>query len=291
MGYRKERDTRLAGNRNSHSRRRPEIDFIPPSIKYNPRHAQRTAALQPRRRKIPCPPFCARNHQTIERSRLERGHRRNPQRHARHPNRAPVAQEKYDAVFAIGGDGTVGQVASGLVNTETALGVLPAGTTNVWAVEQGQKPFSWLQWWNLRDNARLLANVQPQRVDVGLCNDRPFLLWAGVGLDAQTINKIEPRAFFQARFGAALLCHHRMGGNLLARTRLARVCRRQAGGGTLPRRRCHQHPALRGRHVGHLAERPARRRRNGFVAPERSQPRRRLPSFFRPRRRASPHLR
>lgn len=107
-----------------------------------------------------------------------------------------AAQEKYDAVFAIGGDGTVGQVASGLVNTETALGVLPAGTTNVWAVEQGQKPFSWLQWWNLRDNARLLANVQPQRVDVGLCNDRPFLLWAGVGLDAQTINKIEPRARF-----------------------------------------------------------------------------------------------
>jgi diacylglycerol kinase (ATP) len=104
-----------------------------------------------------------------------------------------AAAEKYDAVFAIGGDGTVGQVASGLMNTETALAVLPAGTTNVWALEQGQKPFSWWQWWNLRENARLLANVEPQYVDVGVCNDRPFLLWAGIGLDAQTIHRIEPR--------------------------------------------------------------------------------------------------
>ncbi len=107
-----------------------------------------------------------------------------------------AANEKYDAVFAIGGDGTVGQVASGLIHTDTALAVLPAGTTNVWAIEQGQKPYSWFNWWALRDNAKLLANVEPQSVDVGICNDRPFLLWAGVGLDAQTINKIEPRHRF-----------------------------------------------------------------------------------------------
>lgn len=107
-----------------------------------------------------------------------------------------AAREKYDAVFAIGGDGTVGQVASGLVNTETALAVLPAGTTNVWAIEQGQKPFSWFQWRALRENAKLLANVKPQYVDVGLCNDRPFLLWAGIGLDAETIRKTEPRHRF-----------------------------------------------------------------------------------------------
>ncbi len=107
-----------------------------------------------------------------------------------------AASEKYDAVFAIGGDGTVGQVASGLINSETALGVLPAGTTNVWAIEQGQKPFSWFEWGALRENAELLANVEPQQVDVGTCNDRPFLLWAGVGLDALAITKTEPRHRF-----------------------------------------------------------------------------------------------
>ena len=107
-----------------------------------------------------------------------------------------AASEKYDAVFAIGGDGTMGQVASGLMDSETALAVLPAGTTNVWALEQGQKPFSILNWWALRENAKLLANVEPQRVDVGMCNEQPFLLWAGVGLDAQAISKIEPRPRF-----------------------------------------------------------------------------------------------
>lgn len=107
-----------------------------------------------------------------------------------------AAKENYDAVFAIGGDGTVGQVASGLVNTETALAVLPAGTTNVWALEQGQTPFSWFKWNALSKNAKALANVEPQYVDVGLCNERPFLLWAGCGLDAQTIQKIEPRPRF-----------------------------------------------------------------------------------------------
>jgi diacylglycerol kinase (ATP) len=123
-----------------------------------------------------------------------------------------AAQEKYDAVFAIGGDGTVGQVASGLVNTETALAVLPAGTTNVWAIEQGQKPFSWWQWWNLRENARLLANVEPQYVDVGVCNDRPFLLWAGIGLGCA--NHPQDRAasaILQAHVRAAFLRHHRHG--------------------------------------------------------------------------------
>jgi len=107
-----------------------------------------------------------------------------------------AAAENYDAVFAIGGDGTVGQVASGLIHTETALAVLPAGTTNVWALEQGQKPFSWFKWQALRENAEVLANVEPQYVDVGVCNDRPFLLWAGIGLDAQTIHKLEPRPRF-----------------------------------------------------------------------------------------------
>ncbi|MCB0103509.1 MAG: YegS/Rv2252/BmrU family lipid kinase [Anaerolineales bacterium] len=104
-----------------------------------------------------------------------------------------AAHEKFDAVFAIGGDGTVGQVASGLVHTGTALGVIPAGTVNVWAIEQGQKPFTWLQPGNLRESATMIANVEPQYVDVGDCNGQPFLLWAGVGLDAHTINKIEPR--------------------------------------------------------------------------------------------------
>jgi YegS/Rv2252/BmrU family lipid kinase len=112
--------------------------------------------------------------------------------HATHVARTAAA-EKYEAVFAIGGDGTVGQVARGLIDSDTALAVLPAGTQNVWAIEQGMRPFSWFRWWTLRENARLVAEIPAQRVDVGICNENAFLLWAGIGLDAQTIHRLEPR--------------------------------------------------------------------------------------------------
>lgn len=104
-----------------------------------------------------------------------------------------AALEKFDAVFASGGDGTVGQVAAGLVGTETALGILPSGTANVLAVEFGLPIFSWTRWWTFKENARTLANAPVHAVDIGLCNGQPFLLWAGMGLDAMTIHAIEPR--------------------------------------------------------------------------------------------------
>lgn len=107
-----------------------------------------------------------------------------------------AAVEKFEAVFAVGGDGTVGQVTSGLIGTETALAILPAGTTNVLARELGMAPFEWNRWWALKDNARLLANASVQSVDVGMCNNQSFLLWAGIGLDALTIHKLEPRSRF-----------------------------------------------------------------------------------------------
>ncbi len=108
-----------------------------------------------------------------------------------------AADEKYDGVFAIGGDGTVGQVASGLINSDTALAVLPGGTMNVWANELGMYTFDWLHPGALRRNARLLARAPVHRVDVGMCNGRPFLLWAGCGFDAQVISKLEPRPRFE----------------------------------------------------------------------------------------------
>ena len=104
-----------------------------------------------------------------------------------------AAAEKRDAVFAVGGDGTIGNVVNGLVHSDTALGVLPAGTANVWALELGLRPFTLTHPWALRKNASILANAPCHPVDVGLCNQVSFMMWAGVGLDAMTIQSLEPR--------------------------------------------------------------------------------------------------
>jgi YegS/Rv2252/BmrU family lipid kinase len=104
-----------------------------------------------------------------------------------------AAAEENDAAFAIGGDGTVGQVAGGLLGSETALGVLPAGTSNVWAQELGLPSFTWAYPGRLQENARVLANAPIHCVDMGQCNEFPFMMWAGMGLDAMAIHTIEPR--------------------------------------------------------------------------------------------------
>jgi diacylglycerol kinase (ATP) len=107
--------------------------------------------------------------------------------------RARQAAGQLDVVFAVGGDGTVGQVASGLVGSQTALGILPAGTMNVFGVEIGLQPFAWNRLWALEDNIRLLAHAPTHLVDVGRCSDRHFMMWSGMGLDAVTVGQIEPR--------------------------------------------------------------------------------------------------
>lgn len=104
-----------------------------------------------------------------------------------------AATEGYDALFAVGGDGTIGQIASGLAGSDTALGVLPAGTANVWAGELGLTSFSLSHWWTLRENAATLAVAPVCKVDMGLCNGHPFLMWAGMGLDALAVRTLEPR--------------------------------------------------------------------------------------------------
>ena len=104
-----------------------------------------------------------------------------------------ASAEKKDAVFAVGGDGTIGNIVNGLIGTDTALGVLPSGTANVWSIELGLRPFTWTRPWVLRKNASILANARCRSVDVGTCNQFSFMMWAGIGLDALAVHSIEPR--------------------------------------------------------------------------------------------------
>jgi diacylglycerol kinase (ATP) len=103
------------------------------------------------------------------------------------------AEEGKEALFVVGGDGTINMAMRGLVGSSTALGVLPAGTANVFAQELGLPGIRWTYLMALEESARRLAGATIREVDFGLCGSTPFLMWAGVGLDAFAIHHIEPR--------------------------------------------------------------------------------------------------
>lgn len=82
------------------------------------------------------------------------------------------------AVIAVGGDGTVSDVASSLVGTDVPLGILPGGSTNIVAREHGIPT-------DLNEAAQTIFGPHHQgTIDVGICNDRPFLHMAGTGFDS-----------------------------------------------------------------------------------------------------------
>jgi diacylglycerol kinase family enzyme len=117
--------------------------------------------------------------------------------HATELSRA-AADEGYDVVVAFGGDGTINEVANGLVGTDTALTCLPAGATNVYCRMLG-----------IPDDVvdatehllRLADAWTPRRVDVGRVNDRWFTFSAGVGLDAAVVGRVDAHPRLKARFG------------------------------------------------------------------------------------------
>lgn len=104
-----------------------------------------------------------------------------------------AAQEGKQALFVVGGDGTINLAVRGLAGSTTALGVLPGGTANVLAQELGLPGLTWTRWMALEESARRLAGAVARDVDIGQCAGIPFLMWAGVGLDGFTVHHIEPR--------------------------------------------------------------------------------------------------
>lgn len=111
-----------------------------------------------------------------------------------------AVQEKRDSLIMVGGDGTLNKALTSLVGTDTALGVLPAGTANVWAQELHLPGLSWTRWNALEESAHRLAKGEIRRVDVGRCNEKYFLLWSGIGIDAFIVHRIEPRKQWEKNF-------------------------------------------------------------------------------------------
>ena len=106
-----------------------------------------------------------------------------------------AADAGYDVVIAVGGDGTINEVVNGLAGSQTALGVIPAGTANVYAADVGIPIWSPLRPMAVRDAAKIMENGQRWVIDLGKVKfsnsqQRYFLMWCGVGLDAAVTREV-----------------------------------------------------------------------------------------------------
>lgn len=88
--------------------------------------------------------------------------------------------ENFDVIIACGGDGTITEVASALINTDIKLGIIPAGTGNMLAGNLGI-PL------NIRDSISVIKEGKIRKMDIGKVNNRYFTFMIGCGLNSSII--------------------------------------------------------------------------------------------------------
>lgn len=99
-----------------------------------------------------------------------------------------AANDGFDVVVVLAGDGTLNEAADGLLRTSTALAPLPGGSTNVYARTLGF-PNDAIDATN--ELLRSLERGATKRIGVGRANRRPFLFNTGIGFDAAVIRRVE----------------------------------------------------------------------------------------------------
>jgi len=89
----------------------------------------------------------------------------------------------FELVVAVGGDGTMNEVAQGLFGTSTPMGIIPMGSGNGLARDLGVPV-------NIKKSARLLVEGSIKQIDVCRFNNQRFLCTSGIGFDAQVADKM-----------------------------------------------------------------------------------------------------
>jgi diacylglycerol kinase family enzyme len=112
-----------------------------------------------------------------------------------------AAADGLDAAIVLGGDGTLNEAANGLAGSHTALGVLPGGSTNVFArtIGMANDPIE-----ATSELLGALAAGSVRRIGLGRANARYFLFHAGIGFDAAVVRRVEELAPLKRYFGPAL---------------------------------------------------------------------------------------
>lgn len=117
-----------------------------------------------------------------------------------------AARRGLDLVVSFGGDGTLNEVATGVAGSDTALAVLPGGSTNVFARTIGlpNDPVA---------AAELLVTAleSPERtirpIGLGRVNGRFFCFHTGIGYDAAVVRTVEQRAYLKRWAGHPLFIY------------------------------------------------------------------------------------
>jgi diacylglycerol kinase family enzyme len=109
-----------------------------------------------------------------------------------------VRDHGYDVVVAFGGDGTLNEVANGLVGTDVPISVLPGGSTNVVCRTLGIPH-------DVVDATEHLLAVaddwRPRKIDLGMVNERYFVFSCGVGIDATVVKRVDAHPRLKSRAG------------------------------------------------------------------------------------------
>ncbi len=116
-----------------------------------------------------------------------------------------AAEDGYEVVVVLGGDGTLNEAANGLAGTSTALASLPGGSTNVFARTIGMAPKATRAATQLQ--AALARADAVRTFGLGTVNGRHFLFHLGVGYDAAVVAQVERRADLKRKLGQVVFVY------------------------------------------------------------------------------------
>jgi YegS/Rv2252/BmrU family lipid kinase len=101
-------------------------------------------------------------------------------KHASHIVNSLKCQYEIYAFIAVGGDGTVNEVASELVDSDKVLGIIPQGSGNGFGCAIGMSR-------DLKKSLKLLNTAEELIIESGFCNRQFFINLSGIGIDGQIV--------------------------------------------------------------------------------------------------------
>ena len=104
--------------------------------------------------------------------------------HATEIAKEASCSDKYSVIIGAGGDGTINEVLTGMIDSNKTMAILPWGTGNVFAREMNI-PF------NPKKACKLILKNKSIKIDIAKCNNNYFFLMCSCGFDAYSIKHTE----------------------------------------------------------------------------------------------------